>query len=150
MRVGVFGDLEQRPEEVVEDLREAAHQFVAFVDVKQPGDLDQPAHVVGVDVVVDGPLGQLVPLCRGPAVDGQPQLQVLVLGLLEVVHDLLDELSEELAPDVVVGLHEHLAQPRLADGVVLGVELVEAVERVTVLDKQMGNVFMIVLGSIAF
>ena len=57
----------------------------------------------------------------------------LVLGLLEVLHDLVDELAEEPAADEVVRLHEDLAQPRLPDRVVLRVELVEPVERVPIL-----------------
>ena len=39
--------------------------------------LYDPAHVVRVDSVLDGPLGQLVPLIRAAAVDGQAQLGVL-------------------------------------------------------------------------
>ena len=41
--------------------------------------LNEPSHVVGVDVVVDGPIGELVPLARRSAVDAQPQLEVLIL-----------------------------------------------------------------------
>lgn len=43
--------------------------------------LQQPAYVVRVDLVFDGPLGQLVPLVPGAAVDGQTQLHILVLTL---------------------------------------------------------------------
>ena len=53
--------------------------------------LDDPADVVGVDVVVDGPLGELVPLVGRPAVDGKPELAVLILGLAQVGHHLLQE-----------------------------------------------------------
>ena len=84
-------------------------------------------------LMVDGPLCQLVPLLRRPAVDGEPEFQVLVLGLLHVVHHLVDQLPKELAPDVVVRLHENLTQPRLTDRVVLGIELVETMEGVAVL-----------------
>ena len=56
---------------------------------QEPGHLHEPADVVGVDAVVDGPAGQLVPLIPGAAVDGEPQLGVLVLALLQVGHHLL-------------------------------------------------------------
>ena len=58
----------------------------------------------------------------------------MIFGLLEVCHDLLDELPEVDATHVVVGLEEHLPQPRLSDGVVFGIELVEPVESVPVLE----------------
>ena len=56
---------------------------------QEAGHLDEPAHVVRVHGVLDGPLGQLVPLVPGAAVDGQPQLRVLVFALLQVLHHLL-------------------------------------------------------------
>lgn len=51
--------------------------------------MHEPADVVGVDAVADGPAGQLVPLVPGAPVDGQTQLRVLVLALLQVCHHLL-------------------------------------------------------------
>lgn len=39
MRIGVLGDLEKRLKEVVQDLLEVVHQFVALVDVVQAGNL---------------------------------------------------------------------------------------------------------------
>lgn len=134
---------------------------------QESGNLHEPAHVVGVDPVLDGPLGQLVPLIPGASVDGESQLLVLVFALLQVGHHLLgrqathinsqqgasarhglcrhllfcwtpwgqhlDDVSEVLPLDVVVGFDEDLPEDGLADGVVLGVELVEAVESVSVL-----------------
>lgn len=58
-------------------------------DSQQTGHLDEPAHVIGVHPVLDGPLRQLVPLVSGAAVDGQTQLRVLVFALLQVKHHLL-------------------------------------------------------------
>lgn len=133
VRSGVLGHLEQRPKQIVDDLGEALHQFVAFVNVKESWHLNDPAHVVRVDVVVHGPLGEFVPFAGRASIDGQAKLQVLILGLFQVVHDFLDELAKEPASDVVVGLHENLTQPRLTDGVVLGVELVESVKRIAIL-----------------
>ncbi len=95
--------------------------------------LDEPDDVVRVDVVLHGPLGQDVPLVLCPPIYGQAELGVLVLAVLQVVDDLLQDLGKELAADVVVRLEKHFAQLALPDRVVLGVELVEAVEKVTVL-----------------
>lgn len=44
--------------------------------------------------MLDGPLSQLVPLVSGATVDGQTQLGVLVLTLLQVRHHLLDTHQE--------------------------------------------------------
>ncbi len=52
--------------------------------------LNDPADVIRVDVVVDGPLGQLVPLVGRPAVDGKTELAVLVFGLAQIGHHLLE------------------------------------------------------------
>jgi hypothetical protein len=53
--------------------------------------------------------------------------------LKKLAFKYLDELSEEPSADVVVCLEEDLSEARLADRVVLGVELVEPVERVPIL-----------------
>lgn len=130
--------------------------------------LHEPAHVVGVDTVLDGPLGQLVPLVPGASVDGETQLLILVFALLQVGHHLLgnkqhassqqgasvphrladasclprlasrylDDVCKVFPLNVVVGLDEDLPEDGLADGVVLGVELVEAVESVAVLRRE--------------
>ena len=58
---------------------------------QEAGELDEPAHVVWVDAVVDGPAAQFVPLVTGAPVDGETQLRVLVLALLQVIHDLLEQ-----------------------------------------------------------
>ena len=58
----------------------------------------------------------------------------MIFRLLQVGHDLLDELPEVDTAHVVVGLEEHLSQPRLSDGVVFGIELIEPVESVPILE----------------
>ena len=57
----------------------------------------------------------------------------------------LDEFPEEPPSDVVVGLHEDLPEPGLPDRVVLGVELVETVEGVAILDGEINitNILLI-------
>lgn len=85
--------------------------------------------------MLEAPLRQLLPLVARLPVDGQAELRILILGLFEVAGDFLDDVREVFAVDVVVGLEEDLAEAGLADRVVLGVELVEAMERVAVLKK---------------
>ena len=104
----------------------------------------------------DRPVGQLVPLVARAAVHRQTQLGVLILALFQVVHHLLhntnrrvrwtewfhlkqtrgdlDDFREVQSFDVVVGLEENLAQTTFAHRVVLGVELIEAVKRVAILE----------------
>ena len=100
----VDGDLEQRLEQVLEDLLEALDAVVAPVDVEQPGHLDQPHVVVRVHVISNGPVRQLVPLIRRPAIHGEPQLEVLIFGLIEVRENLVEDPGKVPSPDVVVGL----------------------------------------------
>ena len=52
-----------------------------------------------------------------------------------VIHKYPDELSKVFSADVVVRLDEDLSELALPDGVVLGVELVEAVECVAILQS---------------
>ena len=70
-------DLEERAKEIVKYLLEAVDQFVVLEDVVESRYLDDPADVVGVHLVIDGPLGQLVPLVGLAPVDGEAQLRVL-------------------------------------------------------------------------
>lgn len=125
--------------------------------------LHKPAHVLGVDQMLNGPLSQFVPFVPAAPVDGQPELHVLVLALLQVRHHLLssskarqrgtaplrghrqqqlgspehlNDVSEVFPFDVVVCFDENLSQDGLAYGIVFGVELVKAVKGVAVLEKQ--------------
>lgn len=65
----VVGDLKQRQEDVRQQLLEVLHHIVAAEDIVETRDLDQPAHVVAVDVVCCSPTSQLVPLIFRLAVD---------------------------------------------------------------------------------
>ena len=53
---------------------------------------------------------------------------------------MLSRFTKKFAADVVVRFHENLSQPRLSNGVVLGVELVESMESVPVLEKNIGQI----------
>lgn len=53
-------------------------------NVLDPGNLNHPLEVWGVDSVLDEPAGQFGPLVGVAAVDGQTRLSVLVLGILQV------------------------------------------------------------------
>ena len=89
----VLGDFKEGLKEVLDDLFKVLDQFVALVDVKETRNLDDPPDVVRIHVVVDGPLGQLVPLLRGTSVNRQSELKVLVFGLFNVVHHFVDQLA---------------------------------------------------------
>ena len=82
--------------------------------------------------MIHGPFGQFAPIVHGASVDREPQFRILILALLQILHHLLEDHGEELALDVVVGFEENVPQQTLPDGIVLGVELVEAVEGVAV------------------
>ena len=51
--------------------------------------LYNPANIVGVDSVFDGPLCQLVPLIHRPAIYGQSKLRILVFALFQIFYHLL-------------------------------------------------------------
>lgn len=88
------------------DVLKRCDRAILLVHVVQARDLDQPAHVVRVELVVDDPLCELVPLVALPAVDAnapfavltrmaqtnaQGQLSMgthLILALLQIGHDL--------------------------------------------------------------
>ena len=65
--------------------------------------LDEPPVVGRVELVVDDPRGEVVPLAVVPAVDRDAELGVLVLGLLEVVEELARDLGEVSPRQLVPG-----------------------------------------------
>ena len=67
--------------------------------------LDEPEHVVGVELVLAVPGGQDVPLHLLAAVDGDAVLGMLVLAGLQVHQHLLRQLRQE-APMQNVVLHQ--------------------------------------------
>ena len=62
----------------------------------------------------------------------QGHCPLILFALLTVVDRDVDELAKEPAADEIVQPHEDLAQERLADRVVLSLELVEAVKCVAI------------------
>jgi hypothetical protein len=67
----------------------SAIQLVHFVELQKSGNLDEPAHIVRVDVVVERPFGQLFPLVGAFSINGQTKLRVLVFALLQISSHLL-------------------------------------------------------------
>lgn len=136
VKVGVAGrvlcDLEQRLEDVRDDLLEVLDRLGSLVDVVQTGDLDQPTNVGRKQLVVDHPVGQLIPLILGTTVDRDTVLGHLVLALLQIREDLLGNVGQVATLNLVVSLHKDLTETGLTNGVVLQVELVEPMERVLV------------------
>lgn len=128
----VFGDFEERPEEIHNDLLKVVHQPTAFVHIEQSRDLDQPTDVVREQLVIHNPGRQFVPLVNGFAVDRDTPLHHLVLARLQIRNDFLRNLSEIPPVDEVVRLQEDSSQPRFSDRVVFEVELVKAMKRIDV------------------
>ena len=89
-----------------------------------------------VDVVRDSPCSQFVPLVERSPVDGQAQLQVDVLCVVQVNKDLLDNVGEVFTVDHIVSLHEDLAESRFSDGIILCIELVKSMEGVPILERK--------------
>ena len=65
--------------------------------------------MVAVDVVGDGPGGQLVPLGEVPSVDRNPGLEVLIFGILQIIEHLLDQVSKVFPIHEVVGFEKNLS-----------------------------------------
>ena len=86
-----------------------------------------------VDVVGDSPRSQLVPLIDRSPVDGQAQLQVDVLSVVQVNKHLLDNVGKVFTVDHVVCLHEDLTESRFSDRIIFCIELVKSMECVPVL-----------------
>ena len=94
----------------------------------QPWNLHHPPHIRREQLVVAHPRRQFRPLVALPAVNGHAILSELVLVGFQVVDHLLGQLGQVTAVDEVVVLEENFPKSGLADGVVLAVELIEAIE----------------------
>lgn len=92
--------------------------------------------MLGVDVVGHGPGGELVPLVKRAAVNGEPQLEVDILGVIQLNKHLLHNVGKVFSVDKVVCLHKDLSQSRLTNWVVFCIELVKSVKCVSVLLKR--------------
>ena len=132
VRARIERHLEQRSEDVVEQVLEVRDVAVRLVHFVQARHLDEPAHVGAEQAVVNDPARELVPLVGVPAIHRHAVLTHLVFALLEIANHLARDLGEVAPLDVVVRLEEDFAQLGLANRVVLEVEAVEAVERVLV------------------
>lgn len=62
---------------------------VKALHLLDPGNLDHPPHVGGVDLVLNEPGGQVLPLAGRAAVNGQSGLSVLVFTVLQLLSNLL-------------------------------------------------------------
>ena len=87
----------------VRTLSEGAQEAALVVHAVEARDLDEPPVVGRVELVVDDPRGEVVPLAVVPAVDRDAELGVLVLGLLEVVEELARDLGEVSPRQLVPG-----------------------------------------------
>ena len=64
MGARILGNLKQRPKKVVNNFRKVLYELVAFVNIIEPGDLNEPSDIVRVYVVIDCPFCQFVPFRR--------------------------------------------------------------------------------------
>mmetsp|Transcript_134093 Transcript_134093/g.388139 ORF Transcript_134093/g.388139 Transcript_134093/m.388139 type:complete len:327 (+) Transcript_134093:967-1947(+) len=127
--------LEHRSEDVLEHLAEVRELLHAPVEAEQPRDLNHPTKVRGEQRLAaaqplptaENPTAQILPFVALAAVNAQAPLDMLVLGLLQIVDELLCELGKIPASDSVVCLQEDVAQLVLAHRGILVVEAVEPV-----------------------
>ena len=70
-------DVIREAELTLDNVLERVDRAVLLVDVVQTRHLDEPAHVVRVETVVDNPARELVPLVRVAAVDADPPFAIL-------------------------------------------------------------------------
>lgn len=89
----VFGHLEQRLEDVYNDLLEIVHQTSCLVHIEQAWYLNEPSHVGGKEFVVNNPSCELVPLINVSTVNGDAPFYELILACLEIGDDFLGDFS---------------------------------------------------------
>ncbi len=76
-------------ENFIQTCLEIVHGTLGFVDIVETRHLNDPANVWRVDLEVECPGGEVVPLLRRSTVNGETRLGVLVFRLLQVREDLL-------------------------------------------------------------
>lgn len=76
----VFSHLEQRLEDVDNDLLEVVHEASGLVHIVQTRDLDEPPHVRREKLIVDDPSSQLVPFLQVATIDGDAPFYELILA----------------------------------------------------------------------
>jgi hypothetical protein len=108
---------------------EVMDDLCVFVDSVQARYLDHPTDVRAPQTVVHHPLGERIPLCRRASINGNAILCELIFVGFEIVKDLARDLCQIVAFQHIIVFEEDLAQTRLADRIVLQIELIEAVER---------------------
>lgn len=130
MRRRISCDFKQRLEHILDDLLKSIHQTAGFVDVIEARDLNQPANVVGKELVIHDPRCKLIPFIYRLAVDRYAPLHHLIFAGLQVGDHFFGNLSQVASMDEIVRLKKDCSEARLADRVVLEIEFVEAMERV--------------------
>ena len=128
----VSGNLVKRLEYVDDDLFEGVHLFVGFIHAEQSRDLYEPSYIVRDQLVIDDPSSELLPFVNGSAIDGDSPFNKLVFAGFQVRDDLLCDFSEVASFDIVVSLQKDFSESRLPNGIVFEVELVKAMEGISV------------------
>ena len=109
---------------------EAFNRFGRFVDVIQTRNLYEPTDIVRVDLVIDNPLGKIVPFLLRTTINRNTVLGHLILARFEIREDFLGQLGKILPLNQIIRLEEDFSQSRFANWIVFQIEFVESVERI--------------------
>lgn len=118
------------------------------------GNLNQPSNIIWVNIIWNCPISQLFPFIPTASVNRQSEFCVLILALVQIWHYFLwhkenartissaqnlfvlihlNDTSEVFPSDHVVCLEKNLSQSGFSDRIVFGVEFVEPMERIAIL-----------------
>mmetsp|Transcript_29268 Transcript_29268/g.84085 ORF Transcript_29268/g.84085 Transcript_29268/m.84085 type:complete len:343 (-) Transcript_29268:539-1567(-) len=117
---------EQRLENVSKHLGEILHLAYLSEHRIQSRHLNQPTDLLALDVVRPEPLCQLRPLVCAATIDGNTPLSAHKPLLCVHLHHLLGQLGHKTPFNVVVRFEENVAEPLVAERIVLVIEDVKA------------------------
>jgi hypothetical protein len=83
----INGHLKERSEYVVECLLEVINEPTLLVNRIEPRNLDHPAYLTGVQLILDDPLAQLMPFLLTLSIDGESPLASNEFSLLQLLNE---------------------------------------------------------------
>jgi hypothetical protein len=128
----IFGDFEQRLENILDNLLIIFHQAGGPVDIIQTWYLYQPSDIGGIQFVVNYPSRKLVPFFKVTTIDRDSPFDHLIFACFEIRDDLFSKLREIATMNEIVCLEEDGSQARLSYWIVFEIELVETMKTVGV------------------
>mmetsp|Transcript_1730 Transcript_1730/g.4666 ORF Transcript_1730/g.4666 Transcript_1730/m.4666 type:complete len:235 (-) Transcript_1730:1024-1728(-) len=135
----VLDVLEQRLEDVGQQVTEAADHAHFPKQTVQPRHLDQPTDVPRLNLVLPEPPSEPRPLAPVPSVDGDAPLGEDVSVRLVLGHQFLRQFGHVPSFNEVVSLQEDVPQTLVTKWIVLVVEPIEAAERVVLTTRSHGG-----------